>query len=131
MSRFRRRPQPLLGIALGVTGAVLLTLVAVMIYVLKGPGVFEQIGMSLGATIGLYFAGGLIGGALLGFLFPLTVSRLGATFVGIVVVSPLYLGAAILLGDPDLLAGIIASVAVGGLVGYGLWAPPSEEQLPP
>lgn len=106
---------------------MLLSLLVLIIYAFRGPRPFAQIGISLGATIGLYFVGGVIAGLLLGLLFPFTIWRSGAVVVGMVVASPLYLGAAVVLGLPDLAAGVVASVVVGGVAGYSLWSPPKYE----
>lgn len=124
----RRKPNPILGVILGVAGAMVLSFIVLVIYGVRGPDTFDRLGISLGSAIGLYFVAGIIGGALLGLLLPLTVWRMGAAFVGIMVAIPLYFGAGILLGDFDFYTGIILSVIVGGIVGYGLWLPPKEEK---
>lgn len=108
----------------GIIVAALLSLVAVMVYGIRGPDVFERLGVSLPAVVTLYFLAGIIGGAVVGLLLPLTTWRLGASLVGAVAASPLYVGAGLLLGHSDLVGGLVLAVLVGGGVGYGLWEPP-------
>jgi hypothetical protein len=118
----RRKANLVLGALAGVMVAVLISLVAVMMYVLRGPQMFERLGISLTSTIALYFAGGIIGGSLVGLLLPLATWRWGAVLVGIIAAMPVYLGAGVLLGE-DLSIGIFLAIIVGGVVGYLTWSP--------
>ena len=118
----RRKANLVLGALAGVMVAVLISLVAVMMYVLRGPQMFERLGISLTSTIALYFVGGIIGGSLVGLLLPLATWRWGAVLVGIIAAMPVYLGAGVLLGE-DLSIGIFLAIIVGGVVGYLTWSP--------
>jgi len=115
-----------MGIVAGLAMAVLTSLAVVIMYLVRGPGTFERLGVSLGSTIGLYLAAGVVGGAVVGFLLPLTVWRWGAVFVGMVAAVPLYWGVGLLLGESDFYAVLIPAVFIGGGVGYGLWSPVDE-----
>lgn len=122
----RRKPRPLLGCVLGLFGGVFLSLLALIIYGIRGPGVFDRLGVSLGSALALYMVAGSLGGTMLGIMLPLTVERWGAVLTGIVAAVPLYLGASILLGHEDLYSGAIAAIIVGGVVGFASWEPPSD-----
>lgn len=124
----RRRPNVALGMAAGLAMAILASLTAVLIFLLRGPSTFEHLGVSLWACIAIYIGAGTVGGAVFGLLLPLTTSRLGATCVGIIVAIPLYLGVAVLLGEVDLIAVLFPAALVGGIVGYGLWSPVEEQR---
>jgi amino acid transporter len=110
--------------------ATVTSVVAVVIYAVRGPDTFARLGVTLASTVSLYLIAGVVGGALVGVLLPVTVWRWGAAAVGILAAVPLYVGVAVVLGQSDLLSGLIAAVLVGGVVGYGLWSP-ANERTPP
>jgi hypothetical protein len=110
--------------------ATVTSLVAVAIYAIRGPDTFARLGVTLTSTVSLYLIAGVIGGALVGTLLPMTVWRWGAAVVGILAAVPLYVGVAVLLGQSDVFSGLVAAVLVGGVVGYGLWSPADDEAPP-
>src|SRR4051812_38050107 len=83
------------GIACGCTMASMYALYAIGLYLFRGPTPFEAIGAGFGAVIAAYFGAGIMGGAVVGALFPLTRSRIGATVVGVIAGFFVYLSLAI------------------------------------
>jgi NhaP-type Na+/H+ or K+/H+ antiporter len=118
----RRTPNIVLGAVLGLAMALGFTVIALVIYRLRGPETFERLGTSLSQTIALYVIGGIIGGGLFGLLLPLTTYRWGASLVGVCAAVPFYLAAAV-VADGTLSSGLIPAVVVGAIAGYVLWTP--------
>jgi hypothetical protein len=118
-----RKPNPVLGVLGGCIMATLFSGMAVMAYAIGDGQAFDRLGVSLGSTLALYFAGGIVGGLLVGLLFPLTTWRWGSVVVGILAALPVYLGANLLIGLEDVMVGIFLATIVGGAVGYQVWSP--------
>lgn len=119
----RRKASPLLGVIAGIFIATLFSVWAVAVYLVSGGGAFERLGISFGATISIYFAGGIVGGLVVGLIWPLTRWWWGAAVVGVVGALPVYLMASVAL-DGDFLGGTILAIVVGGIVGLRSWSPP-------
>jgi hypothetical protein len=107
---------------LGLSMALILSVVPLVIFVIRGSAPFDRLGTTIGSTIALYLAAGLVGGLIFGLLLPLTVFRAGASFVGMLAAVPIYIGAAILT-ESSISSGLIAAAFVGAIVGYRLWSP--------
>lgn len=110
----------LLGVLWGLAAALITSVVAVAQYMITDGRAFDTHGITLGKVIALYFIGGIVGGAIVGLLLPLTKWRLGASVVGMVALAPFYIGIALALGHKDIYSGLIAAVAIGGVAGYGI-----------
>lgn len=115
------------GIAHGFGFAVLYSIFAVILYLLRR-GAFDRHGTSLGAVLSLYFAAGVVGGALVGALRPLTRSRLGSMVVGVVAMTPVFLGVGILLfgpfsgwGEDNWVPMLLGAVILGPMLGSQQW----------
>jgi hypothetical protein len=128
-----RKPSTLLsnlrkGIGLGLVVATGFSLIATIIWLAYGSTKPDSAGSSYGALIGMYYAGGLLGGALVGLAWPLKRYLLGSALLGVVGVFPLYLGAAFLesgrshwlAGDNLQMASLLA-LLVGAPVGCWSW----------
>lgn len=126
MSALRRESNPLLGVLAGVAAATFTILIVAAIVGVRGGAVFERFGTTLLGASALYLGAGVVGGAVVGLLLPITVWRAGSAVVGVLAAVPLYLGIAIVLPETDMWSGLIAAVVIGGLVGYGLWSPPKD-----
>ena len=122
----RRRANPVLGLILGLGVAGCLSAFVVLQHVLTGGRAVADIGVSLWQVVGLYVAGGAIGGLLFGLALPLATWRWGGVIVGVIAVTPVYLGAAFLLQVEHWLSWVIPAVVVGAVVGYGAWEPLRE-----
>lgn len=59
--------------------------IALVLYVLRGPGLFAKYGVTPTAAMLTYLIGGISGGWIIGLLRPLAKWRLGAIFMGICV----------------------------------------------
>lgn len=116
-----KKPEVLVGMILGVAMALITCVVAVTLYVLRGPAAFERLGVSLTEVVAIYCLAGVLGGAIGGLLYPLTRWRGGAALLGAFAATPLYVGAALLL-SADWSTGVIAAWIVGGAVGHNLMA---------
>lgn len=115
----RSRPNPSLGLVMGLLTACGLTLVAVGLYLLDGPDRFQDV--SLGGAIGTYFLAGALGGPLFGLVLPLTARREGGVLVGIAVALAVYFPISQLI--PALATGALGAGLVGGIVGFVVWTP--------
>lgn len=110
----RRRIR--LGIEYGVCFAIVLVLFAGGVWLSSdsppvGPVSFAQLSI-------YYLVGGAIGGGIGGILFPLAATRLGAAFVGALVLIPFqFMAILTLAGFQDVLGVTISSVLAAVLVG--------------
>lgn len=94
----------------------------------SGTQPFDEVGMSYGTTIAAYFAFGLLGGVLLGFLRPLASTRLGSAITGWLLAIVVYTGFGTLLDIPPwrwdtfmLIIVLIGSLLVGAPTGVVYW----------
>jgi hypothetical protein len=113
------KSRPLFGAAVGVAFGLGLTVIAGLIVAAdrSGRGLEDVYGITFPQLCGLYIVGGAIGGACFGMLLPLVRWPAGAAVVGALALTPLYLGAAALLGVP-LLPTLLAPIVIGGTLGY-------------
>ncbi len=126
----RRHPNVGLGILGGLFFAVCYSIIALVLYVGRGGSAVEEHGVSLGVLILAYFIGGVAGGALVGLLWPLTVSRIGFIGVSIIGALPMCLGMSFLVENPfatgdftSLVGGAILAVILGAWAGVVFWSP--------
>jgi hypothetical protein len=89
----------------------------------QGRETLESAGLSLRQVIGIYFAGGVTGGIIVGLAGPLTRSRIGAGLVGYVAALPAFAMIAKGLADVREPAAFWFVVLLGSLVGFvaGMW----------
>lgn len=77
------------GVRYGCIFAAFYSAIALAIFAFGGEQSFRTYGVTLGQTIALYIASGVLGGAVVGFLRPFTKSRSGAAFVGVLAAIPI------------------------------------------
>ncbi|HEY9514328.1 MAG TPA: hypothetical protein VIQ74_01520 [Gemmatimonadaceae bacterium] len=88
-------------VAMGVGLAVLYSLWVLFVYAMSGPAPFEDIGLSLAAVVSFYFAMGILGGTIVGLLWPLARWRVGAFAISITVALMMALSVLVMLdGNP-------------------------------
>ena len=112
-------------IAWGMIGGAALagyyTLVAGLIYLFKGAAPFAASGVSFIGTLAAYWAGGLIGGIVVGVLAPYARNRLGAMGIGILVAFPACVAISLVAsGTLHLGAVLIMSIVFGAWGGFVL-----------
>lgn len=118
----RNKPQVWFGVSSGLLAGTILSFLFMLTRLtgagaeglLPGVGVWEQ--------FGLFLSGGVLGGLLFGLAFPLSRWRAGRGVLGMVAVTPYFLGQWWLLGAPRdggaAFGLVIAIVLVGGAIGY-------------
>ena len=116
------------GVGLGFFVATALSLWATVLLLASGSKPFDSHDTSYGAVIGLYYAGGIIGGLIIGLAWPLRRYLFGAALLGILGVFPLYLGAGFLLSPPaqwltldNVVTAAFLALLVGSPVGMATW----------
>jgi len=134
--RARRWANVRWGVGWGLAFAVAYSLFVAGVYAVAGPARFMQRDVTLGSTVAAYLFGGAGGGGLLGLLRPLTRSRFGATFVGVIVCMPVSLGFLVAMhGAPTnwnenaIVAAAGTAVLLGAILGHQSWEPPAEQQV--
>lgn len=128
MSVTRRERHVGLGLLVGLALGVFYSLIVIAIALVSAGSIKEQYGFSILVLIVTYLYGGMSGGAIVGWLWPWTTSRLGALIVGVIGAAPLGLGAAVALADANnytdaLIAGAIVSTILGAWAGLFFLAP--------
>ena len=94
-----------------------------LIFIIGGPGVLDRYGVSLGEVVLVYVVGGILSGASVGLLLPLTRWKAGSALVGVVAMLPVFVGIAYTVAGPppwefpQKFATVLSSVVVGGLGG--------------
>jgi hypothetical protein len=115
------------GIFWGLAFALCLTIVLVVLYALRGPGLFETHNTTFAGVVAVYFGGGLVGGMGVGLLRPLTHWRWGAAVVGVFAAVPVGVSGRLLRfglspWEPkDTITLVIFALALGGTVGWIYW----------
>jgi len=110
------------GLALGLFGAVFFSVIAIVFWILGGPGVFEGNGTTLGATLLAYLVGGLLAGGLLGVLRPIARHWVGAAIVGVVCATAVYGAIAVSIEGLTIRSvktALIAGILLGPFFGVG------------
>jgi hypothetical protein len=126
------------GVGVGVFVATLYTAFVVLVYALNGSRPFAELGVSLRGVIATYYAGGLLGGAVLGALWPRARSRVEGTLIGILVALVVVMGAGVTMyGYPSSWTsaswiGVLSSGLVLGAGGANMfWSDRSYRGPPP
>ena len=121
------------GIRWGTTLASIYSLLALVINGLSAGEAFSRKGITLGQTIALYMASGVIGGIVVGLLRPVMKTRFGASAVGVVAAIPLSVGISILRSgspsgwnDETWVPTLITAGVLGGLGAQVLWSEPPD-----
>ena len=78
------------GVRGGVAFAVVYSIIAAVIFLMRGDAAFQSYRISLGGIVMAYIAGGCIGGATVGALRPLLRWQVGAMLVAVMGVMPLF-----------------------------------------
>jgi len=122
------RENVLLGLRIGLTIATGFSVWVVILRLMFGPGVFDRFGVRWGVIVTVYYAALSLGGCAYGALLPLKRSPLGAMLLGFLLLCPMYLGIAVVLGltqhrVPSLSAALVDGLVLGGVGGsiLGLW----------
>jgi hypothetical protein len=87
------------GVRAGLIVAAVYSAVALLIYAVRGPTPFEHNGTSLLPVIGVYFIGGISGGAVIGICRDLLRERRTAIPVAIFAAIPAAAGVTVLVSD--------------------------------
>jgi quinol-cytochrome oxidoreductase complex cytochrome b subunit len=89
---------------------------------------YSKYGITLWTILGLYLVSGCIGGCLVGLLRPFARSRIGAMFVGSIIMIPFYTMAMMTQAGPpahwhhaDILDISLCSILLGSTLGYIWW----------
>jgi hypothetical protein len=112
-----------LGLLLGVG----YSMVASVIWLVRGPQPFETVGASFSKVLGLYLLGFLVAGLVAGVLNPVARTKIGAVVLGALSVVPISVGAEFLItGDlsrvsDHLFAIGMMSATFGGGLGFAAW----------
>jgi hypothetical protein len=109
------------GIRWGLWMAAGFSAIALVITGFRGSPDYPEFGLSIGSIILLYFALGLIAGALVGVLRPFTRTKSGGFFVGWLIGSLVYGGAGLMIkgvGIAIIPVALILGLAIGGTLGY-------------
>ena len=109
------------GIRWGLWMAAGFSGIALVITGFRGSPDYPEFGLSIRSIILLYFALGLISGAVLGVLRPFTHTKTGGFFVGWLIGSLVYGGAGLMLKDVGIgmiPVALILGLAIGGTLGY-------------
>jgi hypothetical protein len=115
------------GIFWGLAFALILTIVLVVLYAVNGAELFESHDTTFAGVVAVYFGGGLVGGAVVGLLRPLTHWRWGAAVVGVLAAMPIGLAGRLLRygfdpwGPKDTFTLVVFALALGGTVGWIYW----------
>jgi hypothetical protein len=86
------RKNVLKGVGLGLFIATGFTVWITFVRLTAGTAPFERLHTTYSATVGLYYAGGLLGGTTVGLLWPLRRWHWGSALLGMLGVFPLYFG---------------------------------------
>jgi len=111
------RPKPAAGALIGLFAGMFLCFVAGIMILLGGHDNFvEMYGINIVQLFGLYLGGGLCGGMVVGALLPVARWRWSAGVLGVIAVTPLYLGVA-WMGNYPWYYGVVPAAIVGGALG--------------
>jgi hypothetical protein len=93
-----------------------------------GTAPFDRIDTTYSATVALYYAGGAVGGLVIGLLLPLRRWPWGSALLGMLGVLPLYFGVALTTSRPseawtasNLVTSTLVAFLVGGAAGIWIW----------
>jgi hypothetical protein len=124
----RIRSNLLTGIGLGLFVATGFTAWITFLRLSVGTGPFDRLDTTYSATVALYYAGGLVGGFLVGLLLPLKRTPWGAALLGMIGVFPLYFGVELTQTNvraaftlDNVATSAFLSFLVGGAVGMWVW----------
>ena len=122
------RNNVLKGVGLGLVVATGFTVWITFLRLTAGPAPFERLDTTYAATAALYYAGGLVGGAIVGLLWPLRRSPWGSALLGMLGVFPLYFGVALASSQrsqaftlENVGQSAVLAFLVGGAVGVWNW----------
>jgi len=122
------RNSVLKGIGLGLVVATGFTAWITFLRLTAGTAPFERLDTTYAATAALYYAGGLVGGTIVGLLLPLRRSPWGSALLGMLGVFPLYFGVALTNSQRSQVFTLenvgrsaVLAFLVGGAVGVWSW----------
>jgi magnesium-transporting ATPase (P-type) len=122
------RNNVLKGVGLGLVVATGFTVWITFLRLTAGTAPFERLDTTYAATVELYYAGGLVGGTMVGLLLPLRRSPWGSALLGMLGVFPLYFGVALTNSKrsqaftlENVGQSAVLAFLVGGAVGVWTW----------
>jgi hypothetical protein len=128
------RKNLLNGVGLGLFVATGFSAWVTFLRLRAGTSPFDRLHTTYLATVELYYAGGLVGGTLVGLFLPLRRWPLGAALLGMLGVFPLYFGAALATSGAmkaftrqNLASSGVLAFLVGGAVGIWSWLDDNPE----
>jgi hypothetical protein len=117
-------------LSIGLAAATVLSLIAAVVAIRQGQIYFSQYGVTLWEIVGTYYIAGILCGAALAFLYPLTSHRWGAVLLGFLLGTIFYGGVGIALVGMQPIAFLIALLP-GLVVGGGLGLVEFDRSHPP
>jgi hypothetical protein len=125
------------GLKLGLITATLFSLAVTVQRLLLGPGAFAHLEMSWGQIVAVYYAAFSLGGCGYGALLPLRQRHSwAAAMSGVVFISPMYLGLALLMNrmfgslQIALIVGALLSIVGGAVLGVFWWDDDRQQEKP-
>ncbi|MFL5542516.1 MAG: hypothetical protein ACJ8J0_26255 [Longimicrobiaceae bacterium] len=113
--------------AFGLVFGLLLSALATLVWVFGGVLALDFEGTSYGGVIAMFLIAPTLGGLLAALLFPLTRWRWGAAIVGFVGMVPMYTGAAMVVGEMNVVGILVCALGTGGGLGL-MWNSWMEEE---
>ncbi len=115
------------GMGLGLVFAAIYSLLAALLYLVRGGHAFAALGLSLWKAILLYAVGGILTGGITGLLKPFARTLVGAIFIGIAAALPASFIIMSVVGSEGpirviVLAAITFAVIFGTFGGYQFWS---------
>ena len=118
----------LTGISLGLAVATGFTAWVTFLRLAAGTVGFDKLGTTYRDVVRVYYGAGLVGGLLMGLVWPIRRSVVGSALIGVLGIFPLYYGFAIQrsprsewLSAESLVTACVLSVVVGSSLGAGAW----------
>lgn len=115
-----------LGLYAGLVVSGFFILLLLLARLAGGDGSGLPSGLTYAELILIYLGAGIIGGALFGLLLPIGQRWYGAMLLGVLVISPLFLGQAYFasdhLGSGSFGGAIVSSVLLGSFGGWYAWS---------
>ena len=111
----------------GLGAGLLYSVYVVVLVAVKGPQVLEVYDTTLPTVVGIYFAGGLLGGVIVGLLLPLGRCWFGAMLVGALAAQPVFAMVGMAMYPPSEWATelplmlLVLAAPMGSAVGLKFW----------
>jgi len=116
------------GVGLALFVATGFTAWITVLRISAGTAPFDRLDTTYGATVALYYGGGLVAGILLGLFWPLRRWALGSVFLAVLGMFPLYVGVALTrtshsdwLTVDNITTGLLLAFLAGVPLGLWIW----------